>query len=466
MRGDSTLGAPFRWVLLWSLLAALVTAGFLGGWSVFATVAETGASVGRWWGLAAAFALLVAATVPLRRIFQFATRGLAETARLETELEEARHTADTLRLAIEAAPCGMIMVNGAGRIEMVNTETERLFGYERDELLGRQVEMLVPASVRDVHHGHRRSYMAQPAARLMGGGRDLFGVRKDGEEFPVEVGLNPIRTSEGAFVFGAVTDITERIRSEQELLRHTDELQRSNAELEQFAYVASHDLQEPLRMVASFTGLLADRYRGKLDERADQYIHYALDGSRRMQQLIRDLLAYSRINSQGRPLADVATSELADDVLQDFSAAIEEAGAEIDVGDLPIVEADASQLRQVFANLVSNALKFRSDESPRIRIAAEADESTWHFTIADNGIGIDPAYVERVFQMFQRLHERERYDGSGIGLAISKRIVERHGGKIWFESGAGDGTTFHFTLPKAARELSETGIHRRSKESA
>jgi signal transduction histidine kinase len=240
----------------------------------------------------------------------------------------------------------------------------------------------------------------------------------------------------------------QRNRAEEALARHVEELRRSNAELEQFAYVASHDLQEPLRMVASYAELLAERYKGKLDDRADMYIKYAVEGARRMQTLIHDLLAYARVTSAARPLQPIDSSVVLADVIQQLRAAIEGSQAEIKSEAMPMVSADEGQLRQVFQNLIANAIKFHGDGPPHVEIRAESTEKMWNFAVADDGIGIPEESGRRLFQMFQRLHTREEYEGSGIGLAISKRIVERHGGSIWFDSVPGKGTTFHFTIPK------------------
>jgi PAS domain S-box-containing protein len=363
------------------------------------------------------------------------------------DITERKLAEERFRIAVEASPSGMIMTDGSGKMLLVNAEAERLFGYRRDELLGRSIDMLVPAAIRPSHAGLRSGFSERPEARRMGAGRDLHGVRKDGSEIPIEIGLNPIRTSEGLLVLSAIADVSERKRTSEVLARRSEELQRSNAELEQFAYVASHDLQEPLRMVASYTELLGERYKGKLDERADKYISYAIDGAKRMQQLVKDLLAFSRVGTQGTAFKPTDSEIVVKSVLDVLKVAIAESGAEICCGDLPPVTADEVQLGQLFQNLIGNALKFRSDRSPRIDVGATHKAGEWIFHVKDNGIGIDRQYAERIFQMFQRLHERSKYDGSGIGLAIAKKIAERHGGRIWFESEPGEGTTFFFTLP-------------------
>jgi len=229
------------------------------------------------------------------------------------------------------------------------------------------------------------------------------------------------------------------------------ELRRSNQELEQFAYVASHDLQEPLRKVASFCQLLEQRYAGQLDARADQYIGFAVDGARRMQDLINDLLAFSRVGRIEQPFTDVDCALLVERVRTDLSRVIEENGAEIVVaGTLPVVHGDAGLLRLVFQNLFANAIKFRAEAAPRVELSADADGDWWRFRCSDNGIGIDAEYAERIFVLFQRLHPRTQYEGTGIGLAMCRKIVEYHGGRMWLDiepGGDAQGSTFYFTLP-------------------
>jgi PAS domain S-box-containing protein len=339
------------------------------------------------------------------------------------------------------------MIDASGMIVLVNAELERQFGYDRLELVGKTVDMLLPTRLHQVHALHRTKFNEGPSVRAMGAGRDLYGRRKDGSEFPVEIGLNPIQAAGGAMVLATVIDITERKQVESAVEAQNAQLRRSNAELEQFAYIASHDLQEPLRMVANFTELLQDRYRDQLDERAHKYIGYAVEGAKRMQNLVRDLLAYSRVTSVEKVLKPVDSNAVVAAVIERLSAAIVESGTKIHVHPLPVVVSDELELGQVIQNLISNAVKFRSDRAPRIDIAAEQEDGMWRFSVADNGIGIDAKFSERIFQMFQRLHERGKFEGSGIGLAIAKKIIERHGGRIWFVSSLDQGTTFFFTLP-------------------
>ena len=244
-----------------------------------------------------------------------------------------------------------------------------------------------------------------------------------------------------ARAYQRLADAHDQIRSQ------ATDLERSNAELEQFAYVASHGLQEPLRMVTSYVQLLAERYQGKLDEKADKYVAYAVDGATRMQQLISDLLTFARVGKQQKPHTAVPTSEIVDQTLADLEVAIQESRGVVTRADLPTVSADRGQMGQLFGNLIRNGLKFRTDEPPRIHVDAERNGEAWVFSVRDNGIGMDTEFSERIFRAFQRLHERGKYPGTGIGLAIAKKIVEQHRGRIWVESKPGKGATFFFTLP-------------------
>ena len=246
----------------------------------------------------------------------------------------------------------------------------------------------------------------------------------------------------------ALVVITERKRAEGKIRGVLAGLERSNKDLELFASIISHDLKEPLRMVASYTQLLAERYEGQLDEKAKKYIAYAVEGAIRMQRLVNDLLTYSRVSTRGNPIETTDSHSILGEAIRNLAAVIEESKTIVTTEDLPMVRADASQLVQVFQNLLANAIKFRSENSPLIQVTARDEGREWVFSVRDNGIGIDQQYAERVFVIFQRLHTRQEYPGTGIGLAVCKRIVERHGGKIWFESEPGKGSTFFFTVPK------------------
>jgi PAS domain S-box-containing protein len=353
---------------------------------------------------------------------------------------------------LEVAPDPIVIVDMHGAIAIVNRQTELIFGYAREELIGHPVEVLVPDNLRAVHTAHRHSYSARPRTRPMGAGLELFGRRKNGSNFPVEISLSPLHSDSETLIVSIIRDITARKQAEERLRASAADLERSNRELEQFAYVASHDLQEPLRMVASYTQLLARRYQGKLDADADEFIGFAVDGARRMQELITDLLTYSRVGSRALELKSVQANRTVDRVIGDLGSAIRDSDASVTRDDLPTVQADPTQLEQLFRNLIANGIKFRRpDVPPEVHVSARRDVAAWSFEVRDNGIGIEPQYLDRIFVLFQRLHSRAEYPGTGIGLAICKKIVERHGGTMTVQSRPGQGTTFEFTLPDRDR---------------
>jgi len=393
----------------------------------------------------------VFAIVPTLKV----ARSLRTPSQLEREVQQRTEQAQMAQLrfatVVEAAPCAMLMVDRERKIRLVNKKAEELFGYQRDEILGLPVLTLVPNRFKEAHPANMESFFANPVARAMGAQRELFGRRKDGTDVPIEIGLGPVNTHEGLQVIASIIDISERRDAERRLLetqeQRTADLKRSNDELEQYAYAASHDLQEPLRMVSSYLQLLKEEYGGKLGAEADTYIHFAADGSRRMQGLLGDLLAYARIESRGGDFRQVQSAECLAAVLRDLKLKVAESEATITHASLPPVVADPRQLEQVFLNLLNNALKFCYGRKPTIHVGAVARGSFCEFSVADNGIGIDAKYFDRIFTIFKRLHTQDEFPGSGIGLAHCKRIVLRHGGKIWLESTPGKGTTFFFTLP-------------------
>ncbi len=348
----------------------------------------------------------------------------------------------------ESMPDPVISVNREGAIVRTNSQAERVFGYRREEMLGQPVEMLIPGRFRDRHVGLRRGYIAEPKVRPMGQDLDLYGRRKDGSEFAVEISLSPMETEEGLFAVSVVRDVTAQKEAEKAMKKLADELARSNTDLQQFAFAASHDLQEPLRAVAGCTQILQKRYAGKLDARADELIKEAVQGATRLQALVNDLLEFSRVGSRGQPLGRVDAGRSLADALHNLAVAIRESAALVTHDPMPEVPADASQLALVFQNLVANAIKFRGERPPEIHVGAERGPGEWRFLVRDNGVGIEPQYFERIFLIFQRLHTRKESPGTGIGLALCKRIVERHGGRIWLESEAGKGSTFNFTIPE------------------
>lgn len=317
----------------------------------------------------------------------------------------------------------------------INPAFERFTGIDRENVIGRRVLEVFPG-------------LEQPWIDVYGDVA-LHGKTARFEDYAQPLGkwfeVSAFSPARKQFVT-VFRDITERKQVAHALEQYAAELARSNAELEQFAYVASHDLQEPLRMVASYTKLLANRYAGQLDSDADEFIAYAVDGATRMQRLIEDLLRYSRVGTRGKELVPIDSDQVLALALNNLEAAVEETGAQISCESLPVVMGDETQLIQLFQNLLANAIKFHSDAQPVVHISAVQEGEFWQFAIRDNGIGIEPQYFERIFTIFQRLHTRADYPGTGIGLALCKRIVERHGGRIWVESQVGQGTTFFFTL--------------------
>jgi PAS domain S-box-containing protein len=362
------------------------------------------------------------------------------TDRSKQAEEDLRESESRYRALAESSPLA-IFVNREDKVVLANLACVRLFGASSPkELIGTTALDLFDSDSRALVRERIRvdsEEVPLVEARI---------IRLDGTVVDVEATASPLLDQGVRSIQVLLRDITERKHAEQELLARTDDLARSNAELENFAYIASHDLQEPLRMVASYTQLLQRRYQGRLDSDADEFIAYAVDGATRMQTLINDLLAYSRVGTQGAPFSRTDLEAILGDVLRILEMPIAEAGAIVTHDPMPVVTCDPTQIGQVFQNLITNAVKFRGDEPPRIHVSVREGDGEWTFSVADNGIGIEAEYFDRIFVIFQRLQGRAEYPGSGVGLAICKRIIERHGGRAWVESQPGTGSTFYFTL--------------------
>jgi PAS domain S-box-containing protein len=389
---------------------------------------------------------------PAREYFVAVFDNITERKQAEEALiaSEVRY-----RRLFEAARDGILILDDAtGTIVDVNPFLVEMLGFPREQFLDKKLWELgffkdIAANQANFAELQQKGYIRYENLPLETG---------NGRRIEVEFVSNTYQVNHHKVIQCNVRDITERARAERKLRAFTVELERSNRELEQFAYVASHDLQEPLRMVSSYVQLIAKRYAGKLDTDADEFIGFAVDGADRMHRMINDLLQYSRVNTRAKPFEPTDTEAVVNDALVNLQVAIEDTHAVITHDPLPTVLGDGSLLAQVFQNLIGNALKFRGDETPRVHISARrlptlqaGEDRGWVFSVRDHGIGIDPQYFDRIFRIFQRLHTRAEYSGTGIGLAICKKIVERHGGSIWVESEPGKGSTFYFTIP-ATRE--------------
>jgi PAS domain S-box-containing protein len=360
-----------------------------------------------------------------------------------------------LRLVMEAAPNAMIAVDVAGRITLMNAHAERLFGYMRSELLGESIERLVPARLQEYHVLQRRTYATHPTARTMGAGRELYALRKDGSEFPVEIGLNPLTTPKGNFVLAAVIDITERKRAEELRLvnaginQHNAQLEALNKELESFSYSISHDLRAPVRAICGYADMLDHDFGEHMNAEARLLLNVVRDESNRLGSLIDELLKFSALGRRTLDKTLVDMTELAQSVAEEHRRIASRIELTVDV--LPPAFGDPTLLRQVWQNLIDNAVKYSSHRDPAIiRITGWLEGTFAIYRIQDNGAGFNMKYYEKLFGVFARLHHQDEFAGTGVGLAFVQRIISKHDGRIWAQGTPDEGATFSFAIPSQA----------------
>ena len=376
------------------------------------------------------------------------------TDNLQQKINEQNRTEQALRaqkglyetlLKVQSEMGEGVAITEGQKIVYANEALCKIYGYSLQEILD------MPSFIDIVVQEEREQLIERLKQRLSGQSMSDAGetavIRKDGKIINIEYSSKMIKAEDRTQLVSIIRDITERKKTESEIKQKTEDIARSNKELEQFAYVASHDLQEPLRTIISYLQLLEKRYKNKLDTKADEFINFAVDGSKRMYTLINDLLAYSRIQTTGLTFEKIDCAKIMDIVLDNLQNTIAKSKAKISFDtELPVIKADKVQMVQLFQNLIDNSIKYKSTKAPKIRITAEKKGNVWLFSLTDNGIGIAKEYAERIFVIFQRLHTREKYEGTGIGLSVCKKIVEHHGGKIWVESELGKGSTFYFTI--------------------
>lgn len=357
----------------------------------------------------------------------------------------------TMHAIFHDAVDGIIVINHRGVIQHINPSVTRLFQYSSDELVGKNINVLMPESDRKNHDQYIDNYQQTGHKKIIGIGREVVGKRKDNSTFPFFLSVSDVRINENTQMFvGVLHDISALKKAQQEVEAYTRQLEQSNQELQEFAYISSHDLQEPLRKIQAFSDRLLKSDGGNMSEVGLDYLQRIINASGRMQRLINDLLELSRISSKEPNIKPIPLTDIVESVLDDLEVAIQKSNAQIEVGNLPTVLGDETQYRQLFQNLISNAIKFsRQDQSPIIKIYTEAPNSSEFETIyvQDNGIGIDEKYHDKIFTIFQRLNGT-KYEGSGIGLAVCKKIVSRLGGNIKLTSNANEGTQFTISLKK------------------
>jgi PAS domain S-box-containing protein len=383
-----------------------------------------------------------------------------ERNQIEAEL---RHNEKLTRLILENSYDAFWAVDNTGEIIGWNKQAENTFGYSRDDVIGKTLaDTIVPPRFLESHLKTMEEVLTTGQSRILNRRAEIILRRNDDSEVPVELVVFPVQIGEIRTYCAFAHDITERKQIEERTQRLNEELEhrveertqalvQSNAQLQQFAKIASHDLQEPLRSIEGYANLLAKRYKGKLEKDGDEFIQFILDGTGRMIELIQSVLLHSSISSEVKSTCEVDIRKVIKEVLQNLKAAIEESQTTVEVADMPVVVANRSEMVQLFQNLIGNAIKYRGERKPVIKVGWEENVHEIVFSVEDNGIGIDPMYSEKIFNMFARLHGKTEFSGTGIGLAICKKIVETHGGRIWVQSQPGKGSIFLFTLPKVSK---------------
>ncbi len=358
------------------------------------------------------------------------------------DITDRKKAEEKFRSLLDAAPDATVIVNDKGAIQMINQQTEKLFGYSRAELVGHPVELLIPGELESKHAQHRADFFKTPKVRTMGAGIELNAIKKNGMRFPVEISLSPIQTEEGLWVSASVRDISLRKGLE-------NELKKSNAELEAFTYSVSHDLRAPLRGIIGFTTILEEDYSSKLDNEARRITSVIKNNTLKMGLLIDDLLSFSRMGKQELTKSRIDTAGMVNEIVDELSQQNKrDAVIHWNIQSLPFVNADRNTIRQVWINLISNAIKYSGNKKePYIEIGSDSINGKMAFYVKDNGVGFDAAYKHKLFKVFQRLHGPEEFEGTGVGLALVEKIVSRHGGKVWADGEVDKGACFYFSLP-------------------